>query len=83
MSFVRKVYQAIVDTVWDGCVQDGKVVAEDTETTQRRVVEAMRTQLVELEKQKVPLEEFVYTRGLASKPEEYKNMALPHVQVCN
>jgi DNA polymerase elongation subunit (family B) len=82
IQFVRTVYQSIVDSIWDHAVVDGKVVAEDTETTQRRAVEVYRKHLLEMEAKNVPMEEFTYSKGLASAPEKYKNKATPHVQVC-
>lgn len=80
MQFVRTVYKSIVDSVWDHAVKDGKVVAEDRETTQRRAMEVYRAHLQNLEQKKVDLEEFVYSCGLTSRPEEYKNQETPHVQ---
>lgn len=80
VQFVRTVYQAIVDSIWKHAVKDGKVVAEDTETTQRRAIEVYKKHLVDMENKEVPLEEFVYSRGLTSHPNKYKNQATPHVQ---
>ena len=80
ISFVRTVYQHIVDAVWGHSTQDGKVVAEDTETTQRRVVEVYRADLVAMEEHQVDPKEFAYTRGLTTNPNEYKNPNQPHVQ---
>lgn len=80
VQFVRTVYQAIVDSIWKNAVKDGKVVAEDTETTQRRAIDVYKKHLVDMENKQVPLEEFVYSRGLTSHPSKYKNQATPHVQ---
>lgn len=78
---MRTVYQSVVDSIWDHAVEDGKVVAEDTETTQRRVVEVYRQHLMDMEQKKVDVEEFTYSRGMTSAPEKYKNKNTPHVQV--
>ncbi len=81
MQFVRTVYQSVVNSIWDHVVQDGHVVAEDTITTQKRAVEVYRKHLLDMEQKKVPVKEFVYSRGLTNAPEKYKNKATPHVQV--
>lgn len=80
MQFVRTVYQSIVDSIWDHTVVDGHVVAEDTITTQKRAVEVYRKHLLDMEQKNVDMKEFVYSRGLTSAPEKYKNKATPHVQ---
>ena len=80
VQFVRTVYQAIVDSIWNHAVKDGKVVAEDTETTQRRAMEVYKKHLVDMQNKQVDIKEFVYSRGLSSRPDKYKNQSLPHVQ---
>lgn len=81
MQFVRTVYQSIVDSIWDHAVEDGHVVAEDTITTQKRAVEVYRKHLLDMEQKKVPIKEFIYSKGLTSAPSKYKNKSTPHVQV--
>lgn len=80
MQFVRSVYQGVVDTIWNNTIKDNEVVMEDTATTQRRVVETIKSHFERLEQKKVPIKEFEYTRSLSVHPLEYKNVNTPHVQ---
>ena len=53
----------------------------DANALQQSVFDAVKKQLVRLEKNQVGVEEYVRTAGLTNKPEDYANPNLPHV-VC-
>lgn len=81
MQLVRTVYQDVVDEVWGKCVVDGQIVDVDATARQARALDVVRGHLIKLEEKALDLKEFVYTKGLTSKPAEYKNQNTPHVQV--
>jgi hypothetical protein len=80
MLFVRDTYQDIVNTVFGEVIKDGKHVLEDTEVTQRRAFNVLKSKLQSLEANKLKVDMFEYSRGLTTNPDEYKNPNQPHVQ---